>query len=60
MLILSQSKVSSSKYSYGLMISFILSLGMGRAIHTNLNASFKTESIKLAVIKVEITIKSMK
>lgn len=26
---------------------------MGRAIHTNLNASFKTDSLKLAVIKVK-------
>jgi hypothetical protein len=36
------------------LINFHSSLGMGRAIHTNLLATFKIECLKLAVIKVSV------
>lgn len=33
--------------------------GMGRAVHTNLNAKFTTDSLKLAVVKNEWLAKSL-
>lgn len=35
-------------------VDLIVIEGMGRSLHTNLNSSFKCESLKLAVIKVGI------
>jgi hypothetical protein len=39
-------------------VDLIIIEGMGRAIHTNLMAKFKTDSLKLAVIKVIISLKN--
>lgn len=33
-------------------VDLIIIEGMGRSLHTNLNSTFKVESLKLAVIKV--------
>jgi hypothetical protein len=55
MWILSLLKVSSRDFYYHAVKKLCrFHLGMGRAIHTNLNASFKMESLKIAVIKVKI------
>lgn len=36
----------------GVVEKTLISAGMGRSLHTNLNSKFKCESLKLAVIKV--------
>lgn len=40
-------------------VDLIVLEGMGRAVHTNFNAKFKVDSLKLAVLKNEWLAKSL-